>query len=303
VKVRIGFGPGTGAAGMAAADFAEMVDALEAEGFDSLWLSERLTGQSFDPVVGLSFAAGRTRRIKLGTSVMVLPGRNPVVVAKELATLDVLCGGRLLPAFGLGVAEPAEQQAFGVAREERAAWFDEALPLIRRLWTEEAVDHDGPRFQLQGVSIGPRPVQHPPDVWLGGRAPSELRRVGRLGDGWLPSFCTPAEAEAGREEIEKVAAETGRSIDPEHFGALVVYSAGPMPERLRAALQLRRPGVDPAAVVPVGHEALRTRLEEFVARGFSKFVPVPAGAPASWSGELSQLASAVLDLQTQRRST
>ena len=81
---------------------------------------------------------------------MVLPGRNPVIVAKELATLDRLSGGRLLPAFGLGVADAHEQQAFGVAREERAAWFDEALPLIRRLWTEDKVDHDGPRFHYEG---------------------------------------------------------------------------------------------------------------------------------------------------------
>ena len=123
----------------------------------------------------------------------MLPGRNPVVLAKELATLDRLSGGRLLPAFGLGVADPHEQQAFGVAREERAAWFDEALPLIRRLWLEDVVDHDGPRFHFEGLRVLPKPVQQPPDVWLGGIAPSELRRVGRLGDGWLPSFIMPDE--------------------------------------------------------------------------------------------------------------
>src|SRR5262249_9606295 len=162
--------------------------------------------------------------LKFGPAVMVLPGRNPVVVAKELASLDRLSEGRLLPAFGLGVADPHEQQAFGVDRAERAAWFDEALPLIRRLWLEDTVDPDGPRFHFEGLRVLPKPRQHPPDVWLGGIAPSELRRAGRLADGWLPSFVRPADAETGRAVIDKVAAEHDRAIDPEHFGALIPYA-------------------------------------------------------------------------------
>jgi probable F420-dependent oxidoreductase len=296
VKVRVGFGLGTQTAPDAAA-FDVLVDGLEQLGFDSLWLSERITGAAFDPVVGLSYVAGRTRRLKFGTSVMVLPGRNPVLVAKELASLDRLSDGRLLPAFGLGVADPGEQQAFGVARAERAAWFDEALPLIRRLWTEDAVDHDGPRFTYRNLTVRPRPAQSPPDVWLGGLAPSELRRVGRLGDGWLPSFCTPDDAAAGRVTIEKAAADAGRAIDPEHFGALVAYTRRALPERLARAVAARRPGVDPAELIPAGLPALRATLERFVAHGFSKFVVVPAEAPASWSDELADLAAEVLPLQ------
>src|SRR5207245_2190199 len=185
-------------------------------GFDSLWLSERLTGDAPDPMVGLAFAAGRTRKLKLGTSVQVLPGRNPAVVAKEWASLDRLSRGRTLPAFGLGVANPAEQQAFGVARDERAAWFDEALPLVRRLWTEDDVDHDGPRFSYRALSVRPKPVQQPPDVWLGGRAKSELRRVGRLGDGWLPSFSTPRPSRSVRcRRIHRVVRDRGgRRVAP-----------------------------------------------------------------------------------------
>src|SRR5919198_5527045 len=231
MKVRIGFG--LGVQGLRdSARFGELVDGLESRGFDSLWLSERLTGEAPDPLVGLAFAAGRTKKLKLGTSVQVLPGRNPVVVAKEWASLDRLSGGRALPAFGLGVANPAEQQAFGVAREERAAWFDEALPLLRRLWTEDAVDHDGPRFSYHGLWVRPKPIQQPLEVWLGGLAPSALRRVGRLCDGWLPSQCTPPEAAAGRVVIEQAAAEAGREIDPEHFGAIVVYARDEIPDAL-----------------------------------------------------------------------
>ena len=160
---------------------------------------------------------------------MVLPGRNPVLVAKELASLDRLSRGRLLPAFGLGVADVHEQQAFGVARGERAAWFDEALPLIRRLWTEDTVDHDGPRFHYEGVRVLPKPTQQPPDVWLGGIAPSELRRVGRLADGWLPSFVHPDDVAGGRKVVEETAAAHDRAIDPEHFGVLVPYASGRCP--------------------------------------------------------------------------
>lgn len=295
MKVRIGFGLGTQTA-LDHEALGAIVDGLERLGFDSLWLSERVTGAAFDPIVGLSYAAGRTTKLKLGTSVMVLPGRNPVLVAKELASLDRLSNGRLLPAFGLGVVDPNEQQAFGVAREERAAWFDEALPLIRRLWTEDGVDHDGPRFTYRNLTVRPRPTQSPPDVWLGGIAPSELRRVGRQGDGWLPSFCTPDDAVAGRVVVEKAAADAGRAIDPEHFGALVIYTRRALPERLTRAIAVRRPGVEPADIVPTSLPALRATIERFIAGGFSKIVVVPAEEPGSWPDELADLAAELLPL-------
>jgi probable F420-dependent oxidoreductase len=296
MKVRIGYG--LGVQGLRkGGTLPELVDALESNGFDSLWLSERLTGDAPDPLVGLAFAAGRTTKLKLGTSVQVLPGRNPALVAKEWASLDRLSGGRTLPAFGLGVADPREQQAFGVAREDRAAWFDEALPLIRRMWTEDDVDHDGPRFSYRGLSVRPKPVQQPPDVWLGGRAKSELRRVGRLGDGWLPSFSTPAEVAAGRVLVEEAAAEADREIEVEHFGALVIYARDEIPELLSAAIAARRPGLDPKELVPVGLPAVHMHLEAFLEHGFSKLVLVPAHEPTSWTEELGEVADEVLGLQ------
>jgi len=298
MKIRIGFGLGTLGATQDGASFGALVEALEDLRFDSLWLSERATGPTLDPLVALAVAAGRSTKLKLGTSVQVLPGRNPVLLAKEWASLDVLSNGRTLPAFGLGVVDPTEQQAFGVAREERAAWFDEALPLMRRLWTEPTVDHDGERFHYTGVGIGVLPVQRPPDVWLGGRAAGELRRVGRLADGWLPSFTTPDEAAAGREAVVEAATTAGRVIDPEHWGALVAYAHDEIPEPIAALVAKRLPGADPAKVVPVGHAALRDVLEGFLAVGFSKLVPVPFGAGIDdWERELASLADATLDLQ------
>jgi probable F420-dependent oxidoreductase len=298
MKVRIGYGLGTRSLTNDAERFTGFVDALEGHGFDSLWLSERLTGECPDPLIGLAVAAGRTKKLKLGTSVQVLPGRNPVLVAKEWASLDRLSGGRTLPAFGLGVADPREQQAFGVERGDRAKWFDEALPLIRRFWTEESVDHDGPRFHYEGVSVRPKPVQEPPDVWLGGIATSELKRVGRLGDGWLPSFCTPADVERARPVIEETAAAHGRNMDDEHWGALIAYAHGEVPDIVAAAVSARRPDLaDPTSVIAVGHDGLRSRLEQFISVGTSKFVAIPLSEPPDWDTELATLADAVLDLQ------
>jgi probable F420-dependent oxidoreductase len=297
VKVRIGFGLGT--QGLRDdGDLATVVDGLERLGFDSLWLSERVTGPAPDPIVALAFAAGRTRNLKFGTSVLVVPGRNPALLAKELATLDVLSGGRLLPAVGLGTPDPAEHQAFGVDRGERAAWFEEALPLMRRLWTEDGVDHDGDRFTYKALTVRPKPLQSPIDVWLGGLSPSELRRTGRLGDGWLPSFCTPEEAAAGRVVIEEAAAGAGRAIDPEHYGALIPYVHGHLPDRLVAALSARRPGVDPSSLIPSGLDGLRAAIERFVDHGVSKFVVVPVVEPADWDDELGALADGLMSLQT-----
>ncbi len=297
MKVRIGYGFGA-QRGFTADGFGAMVDALDQLGFDSLWLSERVTADAPDPVIGLAVAAGRSSRLKLGTSVQVLPGRNPALLAKELATLDVLSGGRFLPAFGLGIAHPAEQQAFGIERGERAAYFEEALPLLRRFWLEDAVDHDGERFQYSGLRVRPHPVQRPPDIWLGGRAPGELRRVGRLADGWLASFSMPTECAAGRTVIETTAAEHHREIDPEHFGAMIFYSPGEIPEPIRALIAQRSPAVDPNELVPSTLDQLERRIGEYVAVGFSKLVLVPMHNPEHWAGELEPIAARVRPLET-----
>lgn len=298
MKVRVGYGLGTRTVTNDAERFAALVDALEALRFDSLWLSEKITDDCPDPVVALAFAAARTSRLKLGTSVLVLPGRNPMLLAKELASLDRLSGGRLLPAFGLGQVDPGEQQAFGVERGERASRFDEVLPLLRRLWTEEAVDHEGPHHRYEGARVRPFPVQQPIDIWLGGVAPSELKRTGRLGDGWLPSFCTPDDVAAGRPVIEQVAAEHDREIDPEHFGALVPYAVDGVPDVLRAFLARRRPDVAVEDVVAPDLASLPALLERFVEVGASKFVAVPIGEPARWDDHLAEVADAVMPLQT-----
>lgn len=298
MKIRIGFGLGTRTLTNGAESFGPFVDDLERIGYDSLWVSERIHGPAPDPLVAMSFAAGRTTRLKFGMSVMVLPGRNPVLLAKELASLDRLSGGRLLPAFGLGAVDPREQQAFGVRREDRGPIFNESLPLLRRLWTEDHVDHDGRFFQLQDITIEPKPVQQPPDVWLGGLAPSELRRIGRLGDGWLPSFCAADDIAAGLPVITDEAARHDRTIDPEHIGALVAYREGPLPDLLAAFIAKRRPDIDPDTIIPQGLPALRATIEQMIEVGASKFVVLPLVEPADWTGELERVAEALFPLQS-----
>ena len=301
MKVRIGFGFGVRTK-LNDDGFGVVVDALERLRFDSLWLSERIGGDAPDPLVAMSFAAGRTKRLKFGMSVMVLPGRNPIVLAKELATLDRLSNGRLLPAFGLGVADPHEQQAFGVERKDRAKIFDEALTVMRACWTDDEVTFHGERFHYERLRVRPKPKQQPLEVWLGGIAPSELKRVGRLADGWLPSFVTPADVAAARPIIEQVAREHDREVPGDHFGALIPYSHSALPDAVLAGFAARRPDLtDVAALVPRGFDQLLALIDRFVDEGTTKFVVLPINEPEGpdgWISELEAAATSLLPRQT-----
>ena len=293
MKIRIG----VGAAGASSTPeaLAELVTGLDELGFDSLWLSEVLTGPVLDPVVGLSWAAASNPRVKLGTT-MLLPGRNVLRLAKQLASLDVLCNGRLLVTLVPGLTYAPEREAIGVEPKRRGAVIDEAFPLLRRLWAGETVSHDGSAGSFRDVKLWPLPVQQPLEVWLGGMAPAALERCGRLSDGWLPSMCTPEEAAAGRVVIDEAAARAGRSINREHFGVSIGYARVPIDPGTARMMTARRPRA--LELTPVGLPALRERIERFIAVGFSKFVVRPVAAPASWRAELEALAAAVGDLQT-----
>lgn len=300
MKTRVGFGLSALAlSGWNEGSFFAIVDACEELGWDSIWFSERVSSDAPDPLVAMAAVAGRTRRLKFGPSVMIVPGRNPLLLAKQLATLDVISNGRLVVAFGLGVDARAERAIFAVDRSEAAAFTDEAVALMRLAWTQERVTFAGRFRQVEDVPVGPRPAQRPhPDVWFGGVSAPALRRVGRLGDGWLPSFITVAEYREKAEVIRKIAADEGRQIDEEHFGALVPYLPAGMPgeEQVLEFVAKRRPGVDPRAMVALGGpEALRARLAEFVEQGASKFVITPVLTPGDWAEELASLRAEVAE--------
>jgi len=272
MKVRIGIslGPYATPDGLAAA-----TDQLETAGVDSLWLSEVVYGDLVEPLIGMTHVLARTTRLKVGTGVAVLPGRHPVLVAKELASLAALAPRRVLPVFGLRPARGPEIVAFPVAGS-RAAVFDESLELLRLLLTQQSVSYSGRFFTVTEASVGPQPVK-PLDIWLGGSAPEGLRRVGRFGDGWLGSFLTPAEAGAARRQIEDAAAAAGREIESDHYG--ISLAVGEVTPEFARSVERRRPGVDPASLLPRTWAELRARIEAFIEVGLSKFV-VRAAAPA-----------------------
>ncbi len=297
MKVRFAVAPGAG--GHDGDGLAALVDGLEARGFDTLWLSDLPLGPTTDPLVGLPFAAARTERLKLGANVVPL-GRNPMVLAKSLAQLDRLSGGRLLLSFVPGVGQPGEAAALGVADGARArgGYLEEVIPLIRRWWAGEAVEHRSERFDFRGIALAVRPVQDPLEIWLGGSGPVALDRVGRLADGWLGAAHPPAEAAAARRRIEAAAEAAGRVVDPEHHGLSIPYAASEPDPATIAGLRTRRPDVDPADLLPVGRTALRDLVRRLTDAGLSKFVVRPAGPARPGDVELDWLADAVLDLQT-----
>jgi len=276
MKVRIGIS--LGPAGTPEV-FADAVDMLEQAGVDSLWLPEIVYSPLVEPFTGMAFALSRTSRLKAGSGISVLPGRHPVLVAKQLASLAGLAPGRVLPVFGLRPAQDAERELFGVPEGKRAAVFDEALELLRLLLTEPVVSFEGTFFSVSGASVGTLPAK-PLDIWLGGSAPAALRRVGRLADGWLGSLLTPAEAGAAVRVIQETAWDIGREVEPDHFGlSLPVVLDGGIPDTLLASILRRRPEADPATLVASGWNGARRMIGQYVQAGLSKFVVRPAAVP------------------------
>src|SRR6201992_538154 len=177
MKVRIGIS--LGPAGTPD-QFAGAVDLLEQGGGESLWLPENVYSPLVEPFTGMAFALARTRRLKAGTGISVLPGRHPVLVAKQLASLAGLAPGRVLPVFGLRPAQDAERPLFPVPSGHRAAVFDESLELLRLLLTTEKVTVPGSFLTLGGARVSPRPAK-PLDLCVAGSGPAAVPRGGRRG--------------------------------------------------------------------------------------------------------------------------
>ncbi len=287
VRVGVGLNPFAGA-GVADGGFWTAVETMEEVGYDSIWLSDTAALGGMAPLPALAAIAARTERLKLGTSVLVLPPRNPVLLARELATVDALSGGRLLPAGGLGIDLPSEIEAMGVPREERSARLAESITLIKALWSGEPTTVHGRFWSVTDLRLTPRPKRRRLEFWLGGRAPAALRRVGELADGWLASAVSPDEFPGMVAAIRAAAAGAGRSIDDDHYGATVFAApgedeiSGEVAERLR----LRR-GLARRDYLALGTGELRALLDRFLAGGACKFVVIPVAhdLPA-WLQEL-----------------
>jgi probable F420-dependent oxidoreductase len=302
IKYRIGVMPGPWPRGREGVDFLwTLTDVLERSDIDSLWLSDRLSSPAPVPEVMTTLAAvaARTTRLKLGPSVVVLPYRTPVVAAKEMGTLDWLSRGRFFPAVGVGVELPREFEASGVPFRERGRRTDEMIRVIRLLWTQDEVTFQGEFYRLERITVFPRPWQTPPPIWIGGKSEAAQRRTARLGDGWIPSFITPAEFRTGVERVRELAHAEGRTVPDDHFGTLINFAIGPTPEAARALADpyLQRGRVDDetlrqsTAFGPV--EVLLDKLEEYVKGGGSKFILRPLCPPDRMLEQLGIVAEAV----------
>ncbi len=298
MKIRIAVSPPASALDDGAFD--DYLSDCEKLGFDTLWLSDLPLGPLGDPLVSLSYAAAATERLKLGANIVPL-GRNPLWLAKQLAQLDRLSGGRLLLSFVPGLGHPAERAALGYADAHRGRAVDDMITLMRRWWGGERVTATFGGFDFDEVLVHPRPLQQPLEIWLGGKAPAALSRVARLADGWLTSAVTPVEASAARAAIESEAARLDRQVDHEHFGISIPFARSKPAEAALAALRKRRHDGDLSDIVPVGAAELRALVAAHIDAGMSKFVVRPLNAlegGSDWRGELAWIADTVLPLQT-----
>jgi len=283
IKYRVGVMPGPWPADASADFFWRFVDLCERSAIDSVWFSERLSSPLPvpEPMTAMAAVAARTTRLKFGPSVLITPFRNPVMAARELAMIDYLSQGRMLPAFGIGVEQEREFLAAGVPFKERGRRTDEAIVVMRRCWEEDEVTFAGEFWKLDRITVLPKPIQRPFPLWIGGNSEAAMRRAGRLGDGWIPSFITPARLADGVQKTQEFAAAAGREVPVDHFGVLFYFCLDDDPARAQAlaAPFVPRNRVDDATLAQCtafGPPALvRERLEEYVAGGASKFILRP----------------------------
>jgi probable F420-dependent oxidoreductase len=193
-------------------------------GYDSVWVSDHVVvpranigylGEGvFDPLMTLGVAAGATRRVRLGTTVLIVPYPNPVVTAKMVSTLDALSGGRVILGIGVGWMA-AESAMLGVPFAERGAMTDEYLAAMRELWTSPDPSFTGTYTQFRELTFEPKPVQKPhPPIWVGGDSRAALRRAAEIGAAWHPINRSPEQLRAGTAEIARLCQARARSIPP-----------------------------------------------------------------------------------------
>lgn len=264
--------------------FWRWIDLCETGGIDSFWQSDRLVSRTpiLESMTSMAAIAGRTKRLKFGMNVVSLAFRDPVLLAKQCATVDMLSGGRLLPAFGIGSPLGGEWRALGIDPKSRGRRADEALEIIRRLWTEDEVDFEGEHYRFSGVSISPKPVQKELPMWIGGSSEAAIRRTARFGTGWQAGAETPEEAGRVIAAIKAALEKTGRAIDGDHYGVNVPFRFGPADDpALARAMEAYRQysGRDPAAYFAVGDvAAILDRIAAYIAAGAYKFVLRPAAS-------------------------
>ena len=263
-------------------DLWRWIDRCEDSLVDSIWQTDRLISNQpmLESMSVMAALAGRTQRLKFGMNVVVLPFRDPLVLAKQCATIDYLSNGRLLPAFGVGRATAPEFTGAGRSGAQRGAWTDEVLQLFARLWSEDSVTFEGDHITYRDVTIEPKPVQSPLPLWIGGSSKAAIRRTARYGTGWLSGVQAPAQIAPTIAAIREQSAAEGRPIDDDHYGAGFAYRFGswddPIVQRTAAGLSRVADAGNPRDYIAVGDASdIRARIHEYIAAGASKFVLRP----------------------------
>jgi probable F420-dependent oxidoreductase len=220
------------AAGGAQAD----IESLEKLPIQSLWVGGHVASPNPTPevMVALAWLAARAERVRVGTSILLLPLYAPAIVAKQIADLDNATGGRVTLGVGVGGEYPGEFRACRVPIAERGPRTDEAIPLLRRLWSGAPVSHDGPFYAMDDVRIHPAPAQPGGvPIVVAGRQPVAMRRAALLGDGWMPYLYSPRRYAASVDAIREIAAREGRDLTNFEWFAFVFVGVDDDGDRAR----------------------------------------------------------------------
>lgn len=256
----MGIGAGIGIANFTFDDargFWRWVDLCDNGGLGSVWQSDRIIDATpnLETMSVMAALAGGSKNLKFGMNVASLGLRHPVLMAKQCATIDMLSEGRLLPAFGIGSARSMDYVATGTPTKGRGKRTDEGLEIMTRLWREDNVNFEGEYYQLKDASIAPKPVQQPLPLWLGGSSKQAIERTALWSTGWQAGIETAEEIAPVIAAIKVRAAELGRKIDDDHFGAGFSFRFGsnddPVVVKYNAFME-KRLGKDPTAYAAVG---------------------------------------------------
>ncbi len=265
----------------------ERASELEKLPIDSLWTGGHVASRNPSPeaLMNLARLSAVTSRVRIGTSILLLPLYPPAVVAKQVADLDRATGGRLILGVGVGGEYPQEFRACGVPIAERGRRTDEAIPLIRRLWTAEEISHAGPFYPMTDVKIHPAPSQPGgPPIVVAGRKEAAMRRAALIGDGWMPYLYSPRRYAASVARIREIAGEAGRDLSAFGWYAFVFVNVDPDGQMARQEAARTMGGqyaqdfqqmVDNVAAAGTPNE-VRTRVQQFVDAGVRHLIFAPA---------------------------
>ncbi len=235
--IKFGIAVGAYSAGVPSGrELADFARTAEAVGFDSVQVGDHIQWHApiIESTVLLATFAAVTTRVRIASDVVILPLRDPVLIAKTVASLDVLSGGRMIFGVGVGGDHPGEYAAMRVPLAERGARANESLEIVRGLWANERFSYAGRHYTVQDVGIAPRPLQPSLPIWVGGTSDAALRRAARYGDGWICAFASERKFARLVETLRGFLAEEKRPADGFTLGTFLFANVGPDPARARA---------------------------------------------------------------------